>query len=99
MKVSDLLTDASRWTQGAYGRDTNGAPMSIESPLAVCWCLVGALWRCYRTDVQGSSSDVIANDAERRVTTRIGVMSMMAWNDAPDRTFADVHALIEALDL
>ncbi len=95
MKVSDLLTDESKWTQGAYGRDTHGKLTSIVSHSAVCWCLVGALWLCYRDG--GDGSDDAANDVERRVITRIG--NMAAWNDAPNRTFAEVRALVLELDL
>ncbi len=95
MKVSELLTDASRWTQGAYGRDRNGDPVLLRSKAAVCWCLAGAVAFCYRDGVHWS--DDVANDVELRIGKRLG--GMTAWNDDPDRTFAEVRALILELDL
>lgn len=91
MKVADLLTDDSRWTQGENARDDGGFPIAAESEDAICWCLAGAIKRCY-----GDEDEVlrVLRIVHNRLNTQIDI-----WNDAPERTFADVRALIEALDL
>jgi hypothetical protein len=41
----ELISVPERWTQHEYARDFHGNPVSALSPLAVCWCLNGALQR------------------------------------------------------
>lgn len=51
MKVQELLSDRSKWTQGRLARDARGIPCSPRSSEAVCWCVYGALDKCYQDDV------------------------------------------------
>lgn len=41
----DLISQAVRWTQGAYARGSDGTSVEVNSPRAVCWCLRGAVKR------------------------------------------------------
>lgn len=93
MKIKELLTDESKWTKGAFARTIDNAQICSASQLAVCFCLQGAMFRCY----------TILD--EFRVT-RIKILkelrsgdSIASWNDAPERTFAEVKALVEKLDI
>ncbi len=92
MKVADLYTDSSRWTKGAYERNAAGEPIRFQKEGAVCWCLVGAMQQCYLTE--GSYGARM-----RAVAAHVGCYDLTAWNDAPERTFAEVRALVEELDL
>jgi hypothetical protein len=47
-----LLSDPSRWTQRAPGRDSHGRSVPGRNRGAVCWCLLGAIGKV--TDGQGS---------------------------------------------
>ncbi len=47
MKVRELLSDPSRWTQGTFARNRNGIPTSSNAPDACKWCLLGAIRKCY----------------------------------------------------
>jgi hypothetical protein len=47
MKVKELLSDKSRWTQYCAARSSSRTPVSCHSDSAVCWCLTGAARRCY----------------------------------------------------
>lgn len=58
---------------------------------AVCWCLAGAIDRCY------PSSD---NTLVRRlVQNKIGGIGIADFNDDSARTHAEVLALVEELDI
>lgn len=92
MKVKELLSDSSKWIQGANARDRNGRKIAPESPYAICWCLFGAIVRCY----------AYCPDQCIKVANHILVeyqMLLPKWNDAPERTFADIKELVERLDI
>jgi len=43
MKMKELFTDKSKWTQGTHARNAAGVCVASESEHAVCWCLMGAM--------------------------------------------------------
>ena len=94
MKVRDLLTDETKWTKGAFARDKEGKVIGSGSPLACCWCLSGAAFHCVGDDSDESAYAILA-----RIRERVGHASVAAWNDDPKRTFAEVRALVEELDI
>ena len=92
MKVKELLTDETRWSQGAYAHRADGEVVKFSSPEAVSFCLVGAISRCYwllkdRKPIYDAVCD------------QIGESFIPDWNDAKERTFAEVRALVEELDI
>lgn len=93
MKVKELLSDESKWTQRTYAKDANGEGVMWCVPEAVCWCLHGAIAKCYRGDFD--RYERILGDFRRKV----GLGDLWGWNDAPERTFAEVKALVEELDI
>ena len=44
-QAKDTLSDASKWTQGAVARDKHGEEAHFNSPDAVCWCILGAIYK------------------------------------------------------
>jgi hypothetical protein len=44
-KARVLITPRLNWTQRAAARDKAGIPTLPNSPDAVCWCSIGALWK------------------------------------------------------
>ncbi len=45
MKLSQLLSDKSKWTKGCSARNENNQPVHLYSPDATCWCLAGAVFK------------------------------------------------------
>lgn len=86
MKIHELLSDPAKWTQDANARDKHGNPVNAESEDAVCWCLIGALYKCYPVDHR---------KAWERLVTVIDVL--YAWNDS--HTHAEVLDLVRRLDV
>jgi hypothetical protein len=114
MKAKDLLSDKSRWTQGALARDASGEPCRPCDDIARQWCVLGALMRVY-----GDTVDFVdATEAIGRVIPNLdnyddddygvgedvdwyGVMEdeIWAWNDDPDRDFSEVRKVLEKSDV
>jgi len=88
MKAHELLADPASWIQGMYASDENGYWVSVKSDLAVKFCLVGALCRCYKDE----------HEACNKVRAAIK-QELAYWNDRPERTHAEVIAVLKELDL
>lgn len=75
---------AKGWTQRASARTKGGVPVWGGDDRAICWCAVGAL--------QGSP------EAIPLVRKAIGIPDecrISTWNDAPERTQAEVLAAFD----
>jgi len=95
MKVRDLLSDASKWTQQAYARLPDGTDVDWGHPDAVCWCLASAIRVCFGETVETWA----VLEYVREHLNVADQFALAAWNDAPERTFADVKALVDRLDI
>jgi hypothetical protein len=86
--AADLISPVGRWTQVALARTAGGeaAVAYGRGCDAVCWCAEGAIAR-----IVGSYVVAEYDDAERYVTGLLGD-HLAAWNDAPERTQAEVVA-------
>lgn len=89
MKIQDLLTDPSKWCQRVRAEGVNGDCYHPRAAGAVRWCLLGAVERVY----EYVDSDLVLGKL------RSELPSISIWNDDPKRTFAEVRALIEKLDI
>ncbi len=93
MKVKELLDAPEKWTQQKFAKTASGEPTMPLDPAAVCWCLRGAIHLCYRnTDQLIEVLEKVNSRISRGLTT-------YQWNDAPERTFSEVKALVEELDI
>ena len=90
MKVRELLSSREKWTQGESSRDSFGNPVDINSPNAVCWCLSGALYKCYRASKVAFLMPRVQN---------LFQVHVIDWNDDPRTRFEDVKALVDRLDI
>ena len=91
MKIYELLNEPSKWTRYTGARDMRGNKISISSPDAVCWCLMGAVHKCYNLEEQEEILDKISNYLKPIIITD--------WNDNCLRTFEEVKSLCLALDI
>jgi hypothetical protein len=96
MKVSDILTDQSRWTQGASARNKRGRWCDVLSEDAVRFCLRGAAARVYSGQALDNAISAIAraigfDDDWGEYLEKL----IEAWNDDKRRTLAEVRQVIE----
>ncbi len=98
MKVRDLLTDETKWAKGRSACDKGGETTPYDAPNAVAWCLAGAITRCYEV---GEAWDTLATRAYDvlRARGQLPLGGIGEWNDSPARTFTEVRALVEELDI
>lgn len=92
MKVKDLLTDESKWLKVDLARNHRGESCSPDDVHAVAFCLFGAILRVY-----DSECDYVRHRVANFANAPLG--SVALWNDDEERTFADVRALVEELDI
>jgi hypothetical protein len=95
MKVKDILSNASKWTQGADARDADGRACDVDSPAAAAFCLRGAVLRAYG---EGDAALTALEKVKRAVGGR-GPFGIEYWNDDPDRTFDHVRRILEIADV
>lgn len=95
MKVHELLADPSRWTKGSYACDKNGKDTFFDSEKAVCFCLAGAVNKCYsdRKDRIRVFHDIT------ETVKKNGFSCIEAFNDSDRTTHQDVLELAKKLDI
>lgn len=90
MKVRELLDVESKWTAHAFARDSKHRSIHEDRSEAVCWCLTGAINKCYSPEE--------CQDIKAKVRAALDV-DIIWWNDAPNRIFEDIRKLIMELDI
>jgi hypothetical protein len=99
MKVKELFSDISKWTQLVAARDSKGRCCNPTGCEAVCYCLDGAIAKCYIHDAS-SHEQVIQLVRDKIPMKQIHPHFRIShWNDEPTTTFADVKRLVEELDI
>lgn len=93
--VEQLLSSPEKWIQQSFARLANGFLATTDDPDAVQFCLVGAMRHCYPNYYQFDTPAW----SRLRAAFGNGISDVLTWNDAPERTFADVQALIQELNL
>lgn len=86
--VRELLSEPERWCKQYMALTDDGALVGSVERRAARWCLMGAVRKAYELESEG----LILDELRRR----LDVPSVSAWNDAADRTHADIMALLEA---
>lgn len=93
MKAYELLEKPEAWTQGAAARDKEGRPISPDSLFAVCRCVESVIWKLYPENYE---------EILERLAKFLGLLSWVCiprWNDAPERTHAEIIAALKAVDI
>ena len=91
MKIAELLSDETKWCKGANAKNKDGLAVSIKSPTAVSWCLIGAVRYCYDPTERWNIT--------RLLYKALRTKPIAAWNDDVRRTFKDVEALVLKLKI
>lgn len=82
--VGRFLTK-DKWIKGRYAEDKQGNWCDPRSDRAVKWCLVGAITH------EGCDLDYSVMRLEAAVPN---IGNLTRWNDAPERTWAEVRRAI-----
>ncbi len=95
MKIKTLLSDKSKWAKGWFAYDKYGFCVDAVSERAACYCLMGAVNKCYpnRTDT------VMKKLLTGIQKTQPRVKSVVSWNDNSRRKFSEVKRLVTKLDI
>jgi hypothetical protein len=84
MKAYELLDSPAKWTKGGTARDVAGNIVDHADKDAVCWCVLGAVWKIggFATELYDRLGDCVVD-----------------WNDAPERIYEEVIAVLKELDI
>ena len=92
MTVQELLSDESKWTKGTNARGEDKGPIHPGNSEAKCFCLIGAIAKCYLTGTDGYFQAI--EKLRRQINGPIP-----GFNDDPKTTFADIRRVIEAANI
>lgn len=81
------IATPDRWCQGAYWRGANGEVVESYGSDCVSCCSLGALHSV------GDSDE--ARQYLREANAKVPCWNLAVWNDAPDRTHAEVLAAFD----
>lgn len=96
MKIKELLSSESKWTQGSFAKNTRDENVVAKDPSAVKWCLFGAIDKCYSgTDEFLSITHKTVKEIEN--ITRGHLNSITIFNDFA--IFENIKNLVEKLDI
>ena len=100
MKVKELLADESKWTRSVLARNRGGYACSPTDPTATCFCLLGAIDRCY-PDLAKSDLAIIKLQraiAKHTEATIVVPMTVGTFNDY-HASFEDIKKVLELADI
>lgn len=100
MKIQTLFRRTSAWTQNEMARDADGLDVDPRDPDATCFCLSGAIERCY-----GEATYRERGRVDQRIRRAIAVekgfdprawsiVSIIGWNDTPGRTITEIRRVV-----
>jgi hypothetical protein len=96
------------WCQGVFARTAQGAQATLGSPDAVAFCILGA--SSHLTVLAGKPTYAMHPEAREAIRALVALVApgvpfdgpmgrygapLVAWNEAPERTQAEVLALVD----
>jgi hypothetical protein len=94
MKIKELWSDESKWGRGRIARDSKDKSVRASDPEACCWCLMGAVHRCYEPE---NREEIFRRLREFiRETYQLGLVQ---FNDSPYTNFEKMKEVVETLDV
>lgn len=97
MKAYELLSSPEKWTQNVSSRDITGRHVTIHHENAVCFCMWGAIRKCYDTDDNNRINSTIITDLVRQELKLTSLLEIFGWNDR--HSFEEVQNLLIKLDI
>lgn len=101
MKAYELLSSKEKWARGAYAYTAEGAVCNPKNTDAYAFCLVGALEKCYDVHDGGPMYGMGRSTAYLGILEKLKnkVGNIPNWNDARERTYEEVIAVLKELDI
>jgi hypothetical protein len=101
MKVKELLSEESKWTTGVLAKNGDGYDCSPTDPDASCFCLLGAIDKCY--DGFDSKKDLAIIKLKRAISRHTNAiivipMTISTFNDH-HASFEDIKKVLEIADI
>lgn len=87
-KIHEQITEET-WCKGTAYRDRHGTPTGTSTACQACA-------EAWGQEIYGRVARNGARGQFRRVN---GIIKIVSWNDAPERTFSEVLAAFKAADL
>ena len=106
-RARELIAPEGAWIQWEHAEMRGGAAINPESPVACRWCLTGAIRRAALHHPGGTWPLMprafarvarVAREPESELQWDTGgqaAREIVSWNDAPERTHAEVLALLD----
>jgi hypothetical protein len=91
-QAAALIEPEGAWTQGEYGRDSQGFSVPNWDPRCVCRCASGAIWSA--AGEQTPAYDSAARDQAHLYLRRSLGHGITIWNDDGRRTQPEVVAAL-----
>jgi hypothetical protein len=96
MKLREFFSDASKWTQHVYARNSNGDQVSPNDPNACCWCLSGGDIACPIEDYINTDTSDRCNKLSDYLWKKFK-MNIPQFNDS--HRFEEVKEVLDHLDI
>lgn len=101
MRIAELLSDRSRWTQEHYAIDAQGRDVNCMDKDSAAWCMIGATWYCYKLSEREAIIEKMAEKIAQLFPGRMPQNEMacsheivQTFNDHLNTTFGDVRRVI-----
>jgi len=91
------LLEQTEWTQGCAARNKHGTPVPFSSPVACCFCTVGAIAKVYKA--RGYVVDDKLTQLENYLASRQLKPQVATWNDQDGQTKEEVISILKELDI
>lgn len=96
MTLQTLFKKPGSWTQGALARTRKRNVVSPHSTAAVCYCLEGALVRCYPEHAERVSARQMLIAAIRKL---FGTPNYVNWNDESGRRIRQIRRAVKEANI
>lgn len=92
-RVSELYSDAAKWTKRAWGMNIHGESVPAKDKDAVCFCLEGAI----ENQATGVMQACVGYEALKTFGPHIKKnRDIIGFNDAPKRTIQEIRREVSA---
>jgi hypothetical protein len=93
LRAADIIeATPNAWTQGAMARNPKGLKVNPNHPTAACFCSLGAIQKAV-IDIPNApwveAEALLAGSLSNNEAT---MLTIVRWNDAPERTVSEVVA-------
>ena len=95
MKIHELLSDNRKWIRRKSAADKYGYSVEPTSPQAVCWCLSGAIEKCYLGTAENTHIRVVIIEYLQRKLN--WTSPLWLYNDAV--SYEKIKELVDELDI